>query len=455
MRPFYKLVVALFLFAFVLDFRGEQPGGQAIQYVYAGIALTAAYLVVILGGVAGKLASLRTATLWFSIYALVASFSSYFYEIDLAIYLRVAAPFLLMLSAMLVVNVAIKYGLEAEWFYRMMIWAGFVSTVWTIRYALVERNIGLSEMRYQILSPAIPFLFAAGLSGILVSKTVKLLSLLALVLSLTLGVLSITRSLILMYLLSTATALAMIFWLRRSSPVESIAVTRRMVLIAAVVVVAMIGSFIARPALLETWVHRFLWYRTSEFGGDPTAYTRIAEWRGMWEAMRDEPLTWIWGRGWGGGYFWSAHYYAELRAYAEEIRFTSPMWLSGHSVWVYIAFSGGSVGLAAFTIGAHLVAGKIWHTLRELRARAALASSELVVTAVVALVSYTSQMFTSNPLGERLGGVFIGASLGLLYWAHHDLLGIQSQAPYRTAVLGRPPPRNPPGARPRTGPMPS
>lgn len=430
MLKVFRCLFVLFLFSFVFDYKSpdlefgaESTGGSLFQYAFLGMAMLSGGLATLLGW---KRLLVRPGVylviLWWA-YVLMALGVAFLWGNETGRILRLAIPLLLVgfgLNATLICAVCgMRPGEAVRWFLA----ACLVNVSWRFVFGATMTNTPLSEIRMEILSPAIGFLFAWTGCAFLLRHRFTAWSLLILGLPLGIAVISVTRSLALPLVVSFITAafclgLAMLwrmydlrFPLRKIGPLFAMGV-------AMVFVIA--GVAVAQPNLADRWYQRMFDNR-GEGGAtteDLSSLMRKAEAKSMWDILAEQPHSFIYGRGLGAAYYWDESYYPELFLVYPNDRhqFPDEIFSAGHSIWTYALFSTGFIGVAvtllAFLLpmGLSLHAG--WLVSRTVMGPRAW-DSFLVFLPFVAMWATLSESVTRNPFDERFTGVLFSFMMAL------------------------------------------
>jgi hypothetical protein len=332
---------------------------------------------------------------------------------------RVALPFALLLLGIAVGAVAASDGRRVSYLVRAMVAAGCVSAATRYYYSTGVAGISISEMRYQLLSPALPSLIAFVVARVAYAGRMDVWTMVtAMVVTISIS-LSITRA----FLVVPIAAVACVFLLDRLFDVRGLKIRRlwpnRFMSTAVVGAAMLCGAVVAvaaRPQVLQDWIGRVT-TRASATGQDVTFLTRLAEAEGVWEQVTQSASSFLFGRGFGNTYSWSAKYVAEFQTITSGLfEEFSGVWYPGHSCYTYALFFGGLFALMwqIYIVALPVIvvfAGRQQtfmsnHVLAESPWRYAFIVSSIIL--------YTSQSFTANPLGERLAGLFMGLTTGLL-----------------------------------------
>jgi hypothetical protein len=444
LRPLFVLFLFSFLFDYKspdLEFGAVATGGSVFQFAFLGLALLSGGLATVLGW---RRLLVRPGVylvfLWWG-YVAFALAVAFLWGNEPGRALRLSIPLLLVglgLNATLAVaSSGMRPGEAARWF----LVAALGNVVWRFAFGATAHQIPLSEIRMEVLSPAMGFLFAWSACALLLRLRFTWWTLLAFGLPLSIAAISVTRSLALPLVVSFLTAgfclaLAMLwrlydlrFPLRKTGPLLAMG---------AAMVVCVAAAALVDPTLGERWYQRMFDNRgidgaTSE---DLSSLMRKAEAKSMWDILAKQPHSFIYGRGLGASYYWDESYYPELFLVYPDDRhqFPDEIYSAGHSIWTYALFSTGFLGIAvtllAFFIPMGLSLHAAWlvsRTVMGLRAW----DGFLVFLPFVAMWATLSESITRNPFDERFTGVLLGFMMALpqffynraCYLRHREAIG--------------------------------
>lgn len=432
----FRWLFLLFLFSFVFDYKSPElefgatsTGGSKFQFAFLGMALLSGMLVTLLG--ARHLLvrpGVYLVLLWWG-YVVMALAVAFLWGNETGRTLRLAIPLLLVgfgLNASLVVAACgMRPGEAVRWFLA----AALVNVAWRFFFGATMTNTPLSEIRMEILSPAIGFLFAWTGCAFLLRHRFTWWSLFVFGLPLAVAAISVTRSLALPLVVSFLTAafclvLAM-FWrmydlrfpLRKTGALLAVGVAG---------LLAVAGAAVIQPDLADRWYQR-LFDNRGEGGAtteDLSSLMRKAEAKSMWDLLAEKPHSFLYGRGLGAAYYWDEDYYPELFLVYPEDRhqFPDEIYSAGHSIWTYTLFSTGFVGVAVVLLSFFLPMGLSLHAA-WLNSRTVMGprgwDSFLVFLPFVSMWATMSESITRNPFDERFTGVLFGFMMALPQFFHN------------------------------------
>ena len=412
----YTALYWIFCFSFAFDFRGEK-GGSAIQYLYLAVALGSGLLAVCAtpGAVLRKPTS-RMTLLWWAYLSstfLIAVLS----RVDLSNYIRCVLPPVLCGIAILLGQGLAQRGYTAKAIVQPLLYAGMVSVVFRFIFAIFIQHIPLDEVRYEMLSPAIPLLFAAAVCSAILSPTLQWTPLVGGALAMASVLLSVTRSYILTLLAAAGTvgiSFILTVWAGYWKPEDVKRKATHLIAGALMGVLTLVLLYLVEPMVIERWTERLF---NNDSGGrmtkDATYLTREAEAVAIFHLLSQNPLTYVYGKGMGALYYWDSSYFPELlEVYPDTDDIGQDIFVPGHSVWTYALFSGGGLALACYVT----LFG--WIVFQGLSAgryalKAGTSPPDMALLPFVAGVCYFSQTLTANPFGERFGAQILGLCAAL------------------------------------------
>jgi len=428
--PLFRLLFVLFLFSFVFDYKALdlefgaiETGGSLVQFAFLGLALLSGGLASVLG--ARHLLvrpGVYLVLLWWG-YALGSIAVAFAWGNEAGRVLRLSIPLLLVGFGLNATLVAAANGMRPGEAVRWFLVAALVNVVWRFLYGSVFAGTPITEVRMEVLSPAIGFLFAWAGCAFLLRHRFTWWSVFVLAIPLGIALISITRSLALPFAVSFAAAggclaLGMLWRIYDLKfPWKKLGPLAVMAFVSVFVVV---GALAAEPALAERWYQR-LFDNRGEAGAtteDLSSLMRKAEAKSMWDILAEEPHSFIWGRGLGASYYWDESYYPELFLVYPDDRhqFPDEIYSAGHSIWTYTLFSTGFVGVGVTLLAFFIPMGLSLHSARLLAGTVMGPRAWdcfLMFLPFVAMWAVLSESITRNPFDERFTGVLFGFAMAL------------------------------------------
>ncbi len=420
----FLIYIASFVFDYKsvdLGFGAASTGGSPMQFAFLGIAL--------LSGATGSILGVRYLLTRPGVYMVALWWGYTAFAIAVALLsgnemgriLRLLIPSLLVGFGVNLTMICACTGTRPSQMGRWFVLAGLTNVLWNIVLTLGIRGVPLTEVRMDILSPAMRFLFAWSACALLLRHRFSPWILVVFGLPLAVAALSITRSMAFPLFASFSTAAFCLFlgllWrmydlrhlLRKSLTLVGFG-------FAALGIIAIV--IVAMPAVTERWAGRLFDNRGQ--GGatteDLSSLMRKAEAEAMWEILAHDPHRFIYGMGLGASYYWDEDYYPELFLVYPEDRHQFPFHIfsAGHSIWTYALFSRGFVGvfltLAAFSLAMGM---SLWSGF--LNSRTVMGprawDSFLIFFPFVSMWAMMGESITRNPFDERFTGVLFGVLL--------------------------------------------
>ncbi len=423
MNPRLPLLICVWIYclSWAFDFRGEEgSGGTPIQYAFFAVTLASAAGTILLGF--RRLFALPLGWIIFGwgVYMLSTLVVAFVNRVEMGWYLRNGIPPLLLLTSLCVTQIAAASGLHWRHILWPMLIACVINVFWKMFYILAMAHIPLDSVRVEVLSACLPLMIAYLFAGLTLNRRVPWLAIIVGGIGLFSYVLSITRS---AFFILGAAGLGAIIALWQAGRLRilprgfsRIKLGHISIMCGLLLGVSLV-TLAAFPFVIERWTERlFHTVGGEQSSADPSALTRFAETRAFYDLLNAEPLTWIYGKGLGAGYYWDESYAEELVQYTygnmDIYRDTvSDVRFPGHSIWTYAVFSGGIFGglcyLGLFGISA-IIAYISTRGLRQAREF----PLDVAYLPFIAQLAFLSQSLTFNPFIERAGGLVLGIAIG-------------------------------------------
>ena len=411
----FRLLMWIFCFSFVLDYRGER-GGPPVQLLFLGVALAA-------GGLA-LLTSLRYLRVRPGIYLILLWWGYLASTVVVALagdaefsrYLRVVIPYGLCGMGLVVAHVAAVRGIKVQEIVMAVLAAAVINVFWRGAFGFVFHGVTVETVRVEILSPAINWLMAYLGVGLLLRDRFSPFLLVIMGVCGSLIFLSVTRGTLLPPFASGMACLfclvLAVYW--RVIPLQWAAGKVLRLSLLAFVLAGGMGLFaLSQPEVLDRWDDRLFHHAGDATSKDISLLTREAEATGIWEGLTEVPLRVLYGKGMGASYYWNSAYFPEIyQVYDVEDNLDAEIWFAGHSTWTFALFSGGVIGLLCI-LG--FILSVMWLSLRSVHRNAAFPGFrvDLAFLPFVAAMCLFSESVTSNPFDERLAGLLFGVMAGI------------------------------------------
>ena len=200
----FRVLFVVFLFSFVFDYRSfdigfgaAQTGGSLFQYAFIGMAILSGGIASILGV---KTLFVRPGVylvmLWWG-YVIFSVVVALAWGNDPGRVARLAVPRVLVGLALNVTTIVAANGMRPGEAVKWFLFACMTNVLWRFGYGAVSSGVPLSEVRMEILSPAMRFLFAWAACSLLLRHKFTWWSIAVLGVPLAIAAISVTRSLVL------------------------------------------------------------------------------------------------------------------------------------------------------------------------------------------------------------------------------------------------------------------
>ncbi|MCB1061424.1 MAG: hypothetical protein KDN20_00725 [Verrucomicrobiae bacterium] len=416
--------LVIFLFSFVFDYKApdlnfdsEETGGSIFQFAFLGLALASAGMAILIGW---RYLLVRPGTylilFWWGFLAFLIAVA-FLQGNEPGRILRLLVTPLLLGLGLSTTHIAACAGMRPSEAVRWFLIAAVASVLWTLAFGILGTGVALEEVRMQILSPAIRFLFAWVGCSLLLRRNFSWWTVFVLAVPMIPTVLSVTRSLAFPIMASAMGASACLIlglmWrlytashpMKKFGPIAIAGVAG----LAAIILVGL-----ALPDVTERWSDRL--FHNSGDGAtteDLSALMRKAEAKSMVDILAKEPMTFLYGRGLGASYYWDESFFPELfQVYPEDRhQFAEDIYTAGHSIWTYTLFSSGIIGILT-TLGMFFAVmvyslRSAWVNSQTVMGRWAW-DAHLLFLPFVAMLCTLSESITRNPFDERMTGVIFG-----------------------------------------------
>lgn len=411
MSPQRRILTVLFVMSFALDFKGT-AGGSLLQFLMAGVNSATFILLALSYRLALPTRGLPSFVLlgWGGLLA-VGTMGALVNAVPFGHYIRIAYTFLLFLEGFLVSWWVAREPRNVKLIMSAMTSAAIVSLFFTFAWGFYFTAEGVSQIRYQILSPLIPFLVVVSGFDLFFARRRRLLSLFLLAVILTALVLSVTRGVLLDIAFVAFVILLAAFWNASRTAHLPRLILRSASGATVFLAIAAVAVVLFNPEVLGRWVHRGLGP-----AHDVTFWTRMAAVDGQYQALMTHSLGWLLGRGFGGSYPWPVSNFPWILPYLSPQAVGRSVWFPGEFMWMPFIFYGGlivglfaainllAIALRGFRVLSNLLVGRSWKNAR-LRP---------IWLAVLGYFAFIGMGFTANPFILRLGAMFMGLCAGIV-----------------------------------------
>ncbi|MGH2508424.1 MAG: hypothetical protein ACRDHZ_13645, partial [Ktedonobacteraceae bacterium] len=332
-----RILAVIFVISFALDFKGA-VGGSPIQFAMASLNTLAFLLLAVNVRVTLPRSGYAAFVFWGWLTFLSAgSVAALFFAVPFSRYIRTIYPFILFLEGFLVAWWVARDGRGARTLVTAMMYTALVSLFFTFWWGFHFTNETVGAIRYQILSPLIPFLIVVAAYNLFFARRKKLQSLIILVITFGIIALSVTRGMLLVVgIVATAVLLAWMWNVLRSVVFLPRPIGRAIFWGISAGVVALFTALAVSPETIGRWVNR-------GFGAshDATFWTRAAAVVGQWNQLWTHEFSWISGSGFGHIYQYAESFYHLVYPYISATSFNSPKWFPGEFMWITPLYYGG------------------------------------------------------------------------------------------------------------------
>lgn len=406
-----RILATAFVVSFAFDFKGT-PGGSPIQLLMGGLNAVAFLLLATNSRVTLPRKGFASFVFWgWGSFLLVGSVGAVVNATPIAHYVRIIYTFALFLGGFLVAWWTARDARGAGILISAMTTTAVLSLFFTLGWGFVFTGESIGQIRYQILSPLIPFLLVVSGYDLMLARQRRLRAIGLFSIVATLISISVTRGPLLMIIVVPG-----LFALAASWNTSHTARLPRQLLRAAIwgVIVVAIGLFTAalfNPNVLARWIHRSVGEAY-----DVTFWTRVAAIVGQFDALRVNPVGWFTGLGFGSSYPWPVSDFPWILQYLGEDAAGRVVWFPGEFMWMPFFYYGGFIfgaiaalvlvrgAFRAFRLLVNLLRQHAWrdHQLRP------------VWVGVLGYFAFLAMGFTANPFISRSAAMFMGLCLGLI-----------------------------------------
>lgn len=244
-----------------------------------------------------------------------------------------------IIPVLLFCNIALIVAIFSENFEKLMgilnlsILSAVISAIWKLFFSFYYYDLNIETVRYQIISGATILLFSYGASSFILQK--QKMMFFSILLSLGVVFISVTRTYILVFLISMLLAFF-------SLPLNVIFIKLRKFINAIFILFCLfILFYFIEPLIIERWVARI--FSSNDSGGeDITSLTRIAEMKGQLEYLSNDILGLFFGFGISANTYWSGQELHKI-IYTLGVKFETVGYSYGHNLYVGSLYVGGVI----------------------------------------------------------------------------------------------------------------
>lgn len=404
----------IFVFSFAFDFKGD-VGGSSVQYLMAIINMIAFLLIGIRHRFIFRKKNSLILAGW-SLFLLTGSLGAFNSGVLFSQYIRTIYPFILFLEGFLVAQWLSKDSFAIFRLINAMIFSSEVSLIFVFVWGFYFTGLSLEKIRYQILSPLIPFLIVVlGIDIFITRKTTFKTFFLSF---LVLGIMTISATRGILLAIGLIIFLVLAAWLINNVTTPKIIIPRRWlqggIAITLMVTIGISLVWLFSPFLVEKFINRL-------FGeaNMVTFWFRTAAVVGQWEQLREQPIAWFLGEGFGQSFFWSKIYIPHVLPFTSptglEIGFFTAKGFPGEFMWMSFLYYGG------FLSGGLVIMILLWRTMYSFRTLIALirrkvwhsTTNRYVWISTLGFFVFLAQGITANPFIIRQAALWFGILFGL------------------------------------------
>jgi hypothetical protein len=414
-----SVLVSVFAFSLAFDFKAPESGGTLTQYSMSALALISGSLICLsapIPAVQRMNKRILRGCILLGLFFVTVAFSQLINQNSLYVFASVILPYVLFAVGVLVALKLNYVGFPEKFLVTSLVLSGIASIIFRFIYAFLYLQVEMDTVRWQILSPALPFVFAFGLARVVLARRLTFLGMAALVIPVVSAIVSVTRGYLLVVIACIiGTWLSLTAQARASNAALTKAVLKIMVRFVPAALTGMIALVIAlwlRPDILTQWNVRLQQRIGAGVSSDLTWLAREAEMKGMLEDMTT-PAIWTIGKGIGATYFYSSNFRSELGPALSRVPFEEDLPYSNDVFWVYHFFAVGILGAFFFY---YFIVLSFVLSYRKMKSMARLFTEQAeLAMPFIAICGVIAGTLTGNPFGERFGGLLLGVCLGLAY----------------------------------------
>lgn len=350
---------------------------------------------------------------------------------DFANYLRVLLPFMLFVLGYLATCHPWDEK-RIEQIERALFAAMVISLIFSFGFGMANGG-GLDKVRFRIVSATFLGLQGMLLHEFVVAKRFPRSLVLLFMATVTIELLSVTRSL----LVSTVLIFALATWLSAHSLRHLARAIGRALLVSILLGAMVAGSAALFPSVAKHWTQRMEAAKQTPSGKDPTTITRLAEMKNQYDQVTSSTRSLLLGEGFAHRYRYSPSYLPDLTGQISEKDFYAIVeWTAGHNFWVYQLFAGGllfGLGLPVAILYALYRCAACYRQWRRVAPHSPYLPT--MGRMMLILAGMVTSTIGGNPLGPRFSGLIYGIALGVLIACHSQLTRLHARRrPYAAAI---------------------
>lgn len=426
-RRLVMILTWIYCLSWAGDFRGTEQGGSAFQFLSFALTAGTGALLAVLGWRVLFRRPVGWLVLLWSGFLLSTIAVALAHRVVPGNYFRTLIPWLLVLTSMMVCQVAAGFGLSLRNVLLPMLVASALNVLWRAVYALAISGIDPEHVRVEMLSQCLPLLMALLMCGLFLQRTWPVWPVILGGLGITSYLFSVTRSAVLVIGAAALGAVIGLIVGRRAGRMGRGFMAGKLQHWAGsaallVLVVSLLSATV--PFVFERWYERVVAPAGGEYTSmDPSTLTRLAETSAFIRILDGDPLNYAFGMGIGQSYYWDEAYAVELAyTYGDVDVFRSEfreIWFPGHAIWTYAVFSSGVAGLCCHVLFFAMAAGMAWRA-GKLAALTPGMPLHLAWLPFCGILAFVGASLTFNPFIERAAGLVLGFLAALPQFVMRD-----------------------------------
>jgi hypothetical protein len=441
-RRLVLLLTWIYCLSWAADFRGSEQGGSVFQFLTFTITAGSGMIMAVLGWRVLFRRPLGWLVLLWSVFLASTAAVAVVQHVVPGNYLRTILPWVLVLTSMVVCQVAAGFGLTLRQVLLPMLIACAINVLWRAFYALAISGIDPELVRVEMLSQCLPLLMALLMCGLFLQRTWPVWPVILGGLGIASYLFSVTRSAVFIIGAAGIAALAALIVSKKTCRLEPgfISAKIRHLMAGLVVLAAALAvTGLTAPFVFERWYERVFNPVGSEYTSmDPSTLTRLAETEAFIEILDGDPVNYTFGMGIGQNYYWDEKYAVELAyTYGNVDTFRSDIrdvWFPGHAIWTYAVFSGGFFSLACHVLFFALATVIAWKAGMK-AARNGAVPMHLAWLPFCGILAFISASLTFNPFIERAAGLVLGFIVALPQFLMRDAVKLSAAKRHLARVL--------------------
>lgn len=344
-----KILLALFFGILAFDFRGQTQGGGLFQHLVVASTLSIGLILCAssLSMCQGLSRAQRRSVVGFLCLLGVSALVFVKNGVPFDQYIRVIVPVVLAAFAFIGVSVESTSRDGLRFCFNIIVAAAIASAVWKAFYAFAMLGVNLDTVRYEILSQGTGVALAIAIFFVVFPARRTWLWALIGTGAAGVIVMSVTRNQILAAAAVGLFLVICIFKYRKhigSNPLIRFISVSGAIMAVGLILVPLVAHF--RPDVWMHWGNRLFGISEEATAMDTTMAMRIAQIRGQYADMLENPIDLFFGRGFGKSFFIDTGFFLEygttgdLREESKHA-LTGQVWQNADTTYFPILYSGG------------------------------------------------------------------------------------------------------------------